>query len=296
MTWIGKILTILVMIAALVWMFLNVQTYVTRTNWYAEAKKYREGYDKAVAAREADYRASQADVDAIRKELESAKAQVQTLAGEVKTRDDSIAMLTKLNGDLNTANQELKTKHDQADANLGAAREQVAQLRKQNDDLETIRVDLVRKREAANTAKQQAVNEKNAALTRVDQLTKAHEDLQGRVYALQQNGGKSPSEVTIALAPKVRPLPENVRGTVTQVDGDLVTLSIGLDAGLTPGAVLDITRLTPEPKYLGKVRVTNTITPKQAVAQFQSASGLSVSQLRIDQRPTSGDYVGIVNR
>src|SRR5688572_9285963 len=65
MTWIGKILTILVMVAALIWMFLNVQTYVTRTNWYAEAKKYREGYNTAIAAREADYRAGQTEIDSM---------------------------------------------------------------------------------------------------------------------------------------------------------------------------------------------------------------------------------------
>lgn len=296
MTWIGKILTIFVMIAALVWMFLNVQAQVTRTNWYVEAKKYREYSEKAIAAREADYRAGQADIDAVRKELERYKADVATLAGEVKMRDDALVTERQRYNDLNTAHTKLMTEHTNLDTNFAAAREQVGQLRIQNDELETKRVQLVREREQANTEKQQAINEKNAALTRVDQLTKANEELQGTIYAMKASGAREPSAIERQLAEKIAPLPDNVRGTVKRVNGDLVELTIGLDAGLTPGAVLHLKRYSPEPKYLGTLKVTNTITPKEAVAQFESASGRNVSQLRADEKPRIGDLVGVITR
>lgn len=296
MTWLGKILTIFVMIASLIWMFLNVQAVVARNNWYAEAKKYREAYEKALAAREADYRAGQAAIDDYRKEIQRYKNDLVTLAGEKKTLEDALATERQRYNDLNTVYTKLMTEHTNLDANYAAAREQVSQLRAQNDELETRRVQLVREREQANVEKQQAINERNAALSRIEQLTKANEELQGTIYAMKASGGREPSPIERQLTEKVAPLPENVRGTVTRVSGDLVELSIGLDAGLTPGAVLHLKRYYPEPKYLGTVKVTTTITPKESVAQFSAASGRSISQLRPDERPRIGDLVGIITR
>ena len=46
MTWLGKILTIVIFLGALVWAFLTVQTYVLRTNWKVERDKYKTAYDE----------------------------------------------------------------------------------------------------------------------------------------------------------------------------------------------------------------------------------------------------------
>ena len=81
MTWIGKILTVLVMIAAVVWMFLNVQAFTTRTNWKIEADRYKDAFKKAIDAREADYRAGLTEVDIVRKERDKHK----------KDLDDAVA-------------------------------------------------------------------------------------------------------------------------------------------------------------------------------------------------------------
>jgi len=296
MTWIGKILTILVMIASIVWMFLNVQAYVTRTNWYEEAKKYREGFAKANAAREAEYQASRADLDAVRKEADRYKNEVTTLNGELTKRDDALTAAKKEKDDLTVINTNLANENNQSNANLAAAREQVAQLRAQNDTLETSRVQLVRQRETANTEKQQAINDKNGTETKNEQLMRDREKLEARIYAMKQSGAKEPNEVQVALAPKITPLPENVRGTVIRVDGDFVELSIGLDAGLSAGAILDISRYKPDAKYLGKVTVTNMIEPKKAIASFRPADQRSFAQLRPDERPRIGDLVSVISR
>ena len=41
MTWLGKILTIVVMLGAVVWAYFTVQSYVTRVNWKNELERER---------------------------------------------------------------------------------------------------------------------------------------------------------------------------------------------------------------------------------------------------------------
>lgn len=291
MTWIGKILTVLVMLAAIVWMFLNAQSYATRTNWNAEANRYRDAYNAAIKARETDYRAGQAEVDNIKQQLVKVTKQRDEYASESKDKDDQINAAKKKYEELEEVNKTAIVNQNATNANLQAANDQVGKLRAQNDDLEAKRVVLVREREKANIEKNQAINERNGALTRAEQVTKERDELISENYVLRQNGGKDSNKVLQAISPRVGPLPENVRGTVTKVDGEFVELSIGLDAGLTPGATLDLSRFKPEPKYLGTLKVSAIIEPKRAVATFVPSSHRPMNQLRGDERPRVDDVV-----
>ena len=69
------------------------------------------------------------------------------------------------------------------------------------------------------------------------------------------------------------PVLPNLRGEVVDVSGDLLTISIGIDAGLAVGTVLDIYRVEGGARYLGTVRVTDAFNlyPKQAVVKFTPA-------------------------
>ncbi|HJZ58794.1 MAG TPA: hypothetical protein VKE74_27880, partial [Gemmataceae bacterium] len=97
-----------------------------------------------------------------------------------------------------------------------------------------------------------------------------------------------------AVGPELRserrpPLYEGTRGTVTGYENGLVVLSIGLDAGVNPGAVLDISRLA-EGRYLGTVVVTDSY-PKYAVASFKPVGQKPISRLKPDELPKIGDRV-----
>jgi hypothetical protein len=59
---------------------------------------------------------------------------------------------------------------------------------------------------------------------------------------------------------------EAVQGTVRKVEGGLMTISVGSDAGLAKGHVLEVYRLGKTPKYLGRVRVME-VTATGAVCQ-----------------------------
>jgi RNA polymerase sigma factor (sigma-70 family) len=70
--------------------------------------------------------------------------------------------------------------------------------------------------------------------------------------------------------PKVeRPAGESVEGVVREVSPEgLLKISSGSDAGVQPGQTLDVYRLKPEPKYLGKITVMS-VTAHEAVAKVQ---------------------------
>ena len=48
-----------------------------------------------------------------------------------------------------------------------------------------------------------------------------------------------------------------VNGKVEKVEGDLMQISLGTDHGVLKNNTLDVYRLSPEPKYLGMVRIVD---------------------------------------
>jgi RNA polymerase sigma factor (sigma-70 family) len=63
-------------------------------------------------------------------------------------------------------------------------------------------------------------------------------------------------------------MPENFRGSIKAVQGDLATITPGSDAGASVGSVLQIYRLDPHPEYLGTLTI-RAVTPHEAVGQLQ---------------------------
>ena len=84
-----------------------------------------------------------------------------------------------------------------------------------------------------------------------------------------------------------------MRGEVTDVAGDLVTISVGIDAGIGVGTVLELYRTNGGGRYLGTVKVTDAFNlySKQAVVKFTPASGLALARLRPEELPRKGDLV-----
>jgi RNA polymerase sigma factor (sigma-70 family) len=67
------------------------------------------------------------------------------------------------------------------------------------------------------------------------------------------------------------PVPQNaprveVKGKVSRVDGKLVVIDIGVDAGLLRGHTLEVYRLGKNPKYVGRIKIIE-VTAKEAVGQ-----------------------------
>lgn len=58
----------------------------------------------------------------------------------------------------------------------------------------------------------------------------------------------------------------DISGEVKKVDGKLMTLSVGSDAGLVKGNNLEVFRLGTTPRYLGRIRIVE-VAPRQSIGQ-----------------------------
>lgn len=283
MTAIGKMLVFIVLVLSLMWNFLTLNAYVTRTNWRNEAKKYQDRAGEAALSATkmnelltSERAAAQDARQALLQQTERGNAQVAQLARE---REVLLA--------------QFGAAFTQAAANATAATTQDAVITTQGTQVKTLAdqdklatkliSDLKLDREKASVEADQA---KIAA----EALRKQNEDLVGKVQrltadnaALARNGGR-PGGVSDGLTP---PAPSDFRGTVTEVGTDnLMAISGGVDHGLAVGMVLTVQRLTPTGRYLGKLKLTE-VHPKTAVGQFTP----SAPSRDPAARPKAGDEV-----
>jgi hypothetical protein len=295
MTWLGKILTIVVMLGALVWAYLTIQAFVLRTNWKVERDKYKAAYEEAKAKRQDDYNRYLAGEEALRRQLAYAEARGEGLNAQVKN-------LSKTAGESAVATAKLQTIFDtsdvaakQAQANAQGAISEAKAVRTRNIEIEDKAQALIL---AAENAKGEATLARNAqklAEAIAGDSAKRIEELTNRVGELRAggaSGGVSPGVLGQLNKPPPPVLP-NLRGEVTDVSGDLLTISIGIDAGLAVGTVLDIYRVEGGGRYLGTVRVTDAFNlyAKQAVVKFTPASRLPLERLSATDLPKKGDLV-----
>jgi len=113
---------------------------------------------------------------------------------------------------------------------------------------------------------QQALNEKDIAVSRLDQLQKQLKDM--TLVLAQKEVGKSPDGKGVS---KIKgkndpnPPPFYIKGTIVKVlpeDNSLVEISLGSDHGLAVGQTLEAFRKQPSPKYLGMVRIEEVTAHK----------------------------------
>ena len=297
MSWLGKILTFVVLIAALVGAYFTVNSYVVRTNWKARADGYEKAFKESEAARLKEQRDFQAERDAL----------VRLYAVEQSRSADlsrTLADVTKAGKTADDKYKELERNYREADvqakilaANLATTIDQLTTANARNTTLENGRVSLVlAKANADRRAVQSKLEADNELKKRLAEEAKV-ETLRGQVAELRANGGGGGQATVLRAINKVpAPLPDNIRGTVVRdIVGDFVEINIGIDAGLEPGSQLDVYRETGTGKYLGTLVITRTIYPKKAVAEFKPARAVPIAQLRPEELPRKGDTVGHVS-
>ncbi|MDB5309758.1 MAG: hypothetical protein JWO38_3960 [Gemmataceae bacterium] len=292
MTWLGKILAVLVMILAVVWMWFTVTVFVARTNWKTQAEQFRDAYEKARAARTTEYESYRSEKDALDRQLVTERTRNETLVSQVKLFQADSDKITKRVGELEKAYQEADVKATELAARLQSALEETDKARSRASQLEDERVKLViakenaeKDRQAAQNESRQAQAEKLAADQRVETLTT-------QVNELRASGGRPEGIVKNSFAKPPAALPDGVRGTVTGYKDGYMAVSIGIDAGLTNGAILDVYRADDGGHYLGTV-VISRVYPKEAVGTFKPGDPLkTIARLRPEELPKVGDTVG----
>lgn len=294
MTPLGKMLAIFVFLLALVWAWLTVNTFVSRTNWKAEAEKFQkiavasaEGADGIKREVDAERSASKAKLLAAERDRDAAVAKAKALADEVaqlKTGiDNKLTDAAKANPAINQDNS--RQKELQAEVvNLTTS---LSEAQKQ---MKTLTVEAQTAKLAQEQAQRDAAAEKQRAATLEGQLRTADDKLKDALARLKLGIGEG-----VAVRPTA---PEGFRGTVKSVDksGEFVEITPGGATGLRSGTRLTVKRYDlknpANSRFVGYLVVRDEIDPDKAAAQFQPlATGPAVKRLTADDYPKPGDLV-----
>jgi ABC-type Na+ efflux pump permease subunit len=277
MTFVGKILVIVIMAFALLFLGISTVVFTTAMNWKIETEKQRAEVQK----QQGKNRDLGEKVKAAENELAAAKKSHELAKKELDNRIAALEADTeRLDGELTQSRTALET----AQQNAKSALEEAAS-RKAETDLLREQKSAVEKQANEYKIRQTELYDQIRILTRERDVAKKHnEDLRDRVAKfstlLRQKGlSDDISQVKGLESPPV------VHGEVLRVDAQntRVELSIGSDDGLVPGHELYLYRVKPRPQFLGKITVIST-DPDQAVGRV---IGTTINGMKIQE----GDLV-----
>lgn len=296
MSWLGKILAVLVLLLALVWMWFTATVFAARTNWKTQAENYKKAQTEAVAARENEYRAYQAEKDALARQLKSAQAQGEAFAAQVKQLETDVAKNGEQIKTLNAASDKQAAQTSELQAIAAAETGRANTLSKRVNELEdqkvkdTIATEQAKKdKQAAETIARQATQDKLNAEKKLEEVSNQLAD--ARASGFSGAGGSGGFSL---FTPRPVPIKEGTRGTVEVYRDGSVQFTLGIDHGVTTGATLDVYRTGADTRYLGTV-VVDTARPQQSVGTFRPADPRRpLRSLRPEELPKPGDRVGRV--
>ena len=296
MSWIGKILAVMGMLLALVLMWFTASTFAARTNWKVQADNYKKVYEDAKAAREAEYRTNQSERDALARQVKTEQSRADGFAVQFKKAEADIAKVTADLADLTKADKERAALVSELQANAAANQARADKLQGRVNGLEDEKIKLtitaeqaVKDKQAAETLARQAQQDKLNADKKAEDLAGLLADEKSRGF-----GGGGGSGGPSLFAPRPVPIREGTRGTVESYKGGHLQITLGIDHGVTTGAVLDVYRTGAEAKYLGTVTIDRAY-PQQSVGTFRPADvRRRLDTLRSDELPKTGDRVGRV--
>jgi len=265
MTVLGEILGFVNLVFSLLTAGLIVMVYSTRTNWNAAYKKQADTVAIVRAQQEAEFKAAQ-------ETLAAKQGQVDALDREKASLNNQ---LTKERADLTAARQEAEAYKSAQSSGAQATQAQADELKRRKDEVDRLTA-LVSEREQKITDidRQMAKlrDEKvsfqiqyESAAARNKDLLKQIQDKDVEIARLRAGsggtGGPAPAQART-------PLPEDFRGSIRSIQGDLATITPGSDAGAAIGAELQVYRLSPRPEYLGTM-IIQAVTPHEAVGRLQ---------------------------
>lgn len=295
MTAVGKVLVFFNLVFSVVICAMIVQVYVARTNWVTAYKSLEE---KAIA-KSAE---AEAEVNIQKSKVAAQRAEIGRLAKQLSDQTGEVA---RLEGELRDANTQLSTKNRQYEEQSDTTKTITDELKriererdqlKQRSDQQAIQIvsltnQLNEQRDVANATqlKYESVREKNEKLVESNEtLTRENRRLRFQIA----DGGPTPSGGgRSVLSPERTEVPRNVEGRIHSVNGATISINIGRDSGIQPGAVLDVFRRNlnnpSDSRYFGKLTIQES-DAKVAVGRYQPYPG-------VRETPVAGDTVGIID-
>ena len=252
MTYVGKILVIVIMVFAILFLAFSVVTFSTEMNWNVKVKELTSDIQKVQADKariEGDLSTQKSYVTDARDQLEKAKVKFAADIKDVADQNDRRAREIEQNRkSVEVSLQEVKRAQDEAEARISEStvlRDNLAKVQKQRDEFKLQQTEL---------------DQKILLLTRELEVAQSNnKSLRGKVVVLQSSltklGQISDPDVIVGAA-----TPPDVEGEVVGVsdNNQIVEISIGSNDGLTVGNELFLYSINPTPEYLGKIQVTHT--------------------------------------
>jgi len=289
MTAVGKILVFLNLVFSFVVGALAVMDYTARTHWATNYKKLEDNFkvseaSKGVYKGEADkltkerdeynqalYREGKKEL-MLKDEKDTARAATEAIA-LLRSRTQEVEKLRKDIKDRDTelvrANAQVKEFQAATTVAQTDAKRRQADVEKLRETLnaETTRItklvadmNTMRDQRVAAEIKSKSVQDVN------NRLETQLQDMARDLVRLRSSGGRTAGTSTVSR--RVNPPNEDVEGLVKRAEGNLVTLSIGSDAGLTKGNTLEVFRFGTNPRYIGRVKIVE-VSATTAVGQVQ---------------------------
>jgi predicted RND superfamily exporter protein len=279
MSALGKVLVFVVLLLALVWNALVVNAYVTRVNWKTELdktqKKLVETAEAANSERQKADRtreAADAVVAQLKEEIVRLRASEKTLSESLESAKSTLSTVQKTEEGTQTLDQIEK-------ANAQKTQKQVDTLQTELNKSEMDKNKALIKEQVAQNRQLEAEIKQKSAERRAEELEAK------LLKANDPNFGKGVG----SIRPQVD---KDFKATVLKVDaaGDVV-ISLGANARLQKGAVLQLSRYKPEAKFVGTLTITS-VDPYNAVGRFTAPA--TIAKPGPNDLPKAGDTVSVI--
>ncbi len=260
MTFVGKILVILIMAFSLVFLGVSTVVFSTATNWKTVAEKSKADLAKA-QSKVSDTENRRKDADS---KLEAAKADHLKLVTErdnrIKELDrkilDSDNQATAARGQLELAQKNAQVALVEATARKGETdtlNDTLTKAQTQGNQYLAQNLELTDKIRILERAK-----------TTAEQNAKDLRTFKAKAISIMQTKGISTNNIDEADGNASLP---QVQGRVKAVNGTnrSVEITIGSNDGLKNGHILQMYRTSPRVEFLGRVKIVN-VEPNKAVA------------------------------
>ena len=253
MTFVGKILVILITLCAMFFLAVSTVVFVTEQNWH----KMSEDLKKKLTAEQKTNSDVKAALDKANGDYKAAEDEFNKQTTDLKNR---IAELEKSNAATEKALQEHRQTQAQALEAQNEALDQAKARKEENDGLRARLAEVEKQANEFKLAQAKLTDEKRDLELKLQVATSNNDDLRERARAFSselRRNGLSADFRQIKGANSVAP---PVEGKVLSVDAknQRVVISIGSDDGLVVGHELEVWRTKPTPDYLGRIRIEAT--------------------------------------
>jgi hypothetical protein len=265
MTVLGKILTFVILVLAIVQVAFHVMFHVAQVNY---ASAFEKSKDQLTATRadadqsRKDAEAARAERDALLAKFDAERKDLEKQVADAKSERDDIKQLAD---QLKTQVATLTTDQKASSTDIARRQDEFKRLEESNNEKDARIKSLT---ETSNEQRKLRIETDlaNQSLKHRNELVEGQlEEMSKEMIALKKSGGTGAIPGTSEV--KKTPPPNDVEGLVLKTDPTgLISVSIGSDSGVLKGHTLEVFRLQPTPKYLGTIKITD-VRPNEAVGR-----------------------------